>query len=238
MVVARLRKVSFGRTARHLAGIAVAGAVLATADPTPTSLLIGGSVCAFGEVIRLITAAYGYKIGELAVRGPYRFVRHPYFLGTAFLYFGLAIAGRQPWVMAASILLTALQFRRAVRRDEARWESLLGPRFAEYKARVPALLPRLYPTPASGDKHKFSLSYAVFSGRHREFDALIGLAVIFGLLYLCFRLPVKTPFHMAAAAAVGLYLTSRIIYDAARPQHQHGDSGSWLRRTARRTPTT
>src|SRR5205823_5402883 len=97
-------------------------------EPTPTSLVIGGAFCALGELARLAAAGYGYKFGELSLRGPYRFVRHPYFLGSALLFIGLCIAGRSAWVTAAAAVALALAYRRSYRQDEARLAARLGPR--------------------------------------------------------------------------------------------------------------
>lgn len=200
-------------SSRGIAEFLIVVGVFALGDPTAVSLVIGGIISAAGEFIRIVTAGYGYKVGELTLRGPYRFVRHPYFLGNALLYFGLCVAARNPWVMGFAILAMSVTYRRELKRDEGRWAQHLGPRFADYRARVPAFLPQLWPlAPERTDKRGFSLESAIFTGRHREFDALLGLAIAFGLLYLCYRIVQKDLFQLGVLAAVGLYLIGRIIY--------------------------
>jgi protein-S-isoprenylcysteine O-methyltransferase Ste14 len=200
-------------TPRGAIAFVIVLAVLATAEPTLTSLAIGGAACLMGELLRIATAGYGYQIGELSLRGPYRLVRHPHFLGTALLYFGLCIAGRSPYVMAFAIVAMTFLFRADVRRDEARLQRHLGPKFADYRAQVPAFVPQLYPVPAATeDKRGFSLEIAVLRGRHRELDALLGLVAAFGLLALARLVPAKDMFHLGVVVTGSLYLLGRGLY--------------------------
>lgn len=203
----------FHATLRGVIAFAIVIAVLAKADPTLASLAIGGAVCLIGEAFRVATSGYGYKVGELSLRGPYRFVRHPHFLGTALLYFGLCIVGRDPYVMAFALIAMTFAFRADVRRDEERLQRHLGPRFADYRAQVPAFVPQLYPAPRElEDKRGFSLEYAIFRGRHRELDALLGLVCAFGLLAVARLVPSKDMFHLVVVLAGILYLVGRTIY--------------------------
>lgn len=200
-------------TPRGAIAFMVVVGVLATADPTLTSLAIGGIVSFTGEILRVLTAGYGYKVGELSLRGPYRFVRHPHFLGTALLYFGLCIAGRHPYVMAFALIAMTFAFRADVKRDEGRLARHLGPRFADYRAQVPAFVPQLYPAPAElEDKRGFSLEIAVLKGRHRELDALLGLAAAFALLATARLVPAKDMFHLVVVITGCLYLLGRGVY--------------------------
>jgi protein-S-isoprenylcysteine O-methyltransferase Ste14 len=216
-------------TPRAAAEFLIAAAVLATAEPTASSMILGATVSIAGEAVRITAAGYGYNAGELSVRGPYRFMRHPYFFGTTLLYVGLCLAGREPYVMGMALLLLTLAYRRGIRRDDARYERFLGVRFATYQADVPAFMPRLWP--ARGEPRDvaasrgFSLESAILTGRRRELDALIGLVVGYGLLYLCYKLPARDLFHIAIMVTVGLYLLGRCLYYGFfRRRRTHGRS--------------
>jgi hypothetical protein len=182
------------------------------ADPTPTSLAVGAGVAACGEALRITTAGYGYKVGELTMRGPYRFVRHPYFLGTALIVVGIALGARDVYAVAAAIVGLTLMFRWTMALDEARWERFLGPAFARYRVSVPAFVPRLWGVRAEPDNRGFSLQYAVFRGRHRELDALIALALAFGLLWVSSYTTRKALWHGAVLATAVLYPVVRFLY--------------------------
>src|SRR4051812_3917355 len=200
-------------TLRGSVAFIVVLSVLSTCDPTYTSLILGGVVSFVGELFRVATAGYGYQVGELSLRGPYRFVRHPHFLGTALLYFGLAIAGRNSYVMSFAMIAMTFAFRADVKRDELRLERHLGPRFADYRAQVPAFVPQLYPAaPELEDKRGFSLEYALFRGRHRELDAWLGLGGAFGLMAIARVVPSKDMFHLVVVITGILYLLGRGMY--------------------------
>lgn len=162
----------------------IVSAALIFADPNRISLVLGGLLSLFGELLRILTAGYGYKVGELALRGPYRFIRHPYFSGTTLFYLGVCVAARNPYVMVAGMVLLALAYQRSLIRDEERWRERLGPEVVDFFARVPAFLPRLWPVAASGEKRSFSLGLALMTGRHRELDAMLLIGLIYGVLYL------------------------------------------------------
>lgn len=212
----------FRTTLRGGVEFLVVAAAFALCDPTPASLLVGGAVSAAGEFLRIMAAGYGYNVGELSVSGPYRFVRHPYFLGSALLFLGICIAARDPYVMGIAVCAITVLYRWEFRRGEERLAKFLGPRFAEYKDRVPAFLPQLLPARDNmTDKHSFSLEYAILKGRHRELDALLGLAMAFGLLFLGHWLTAKDLFHLAIVVAVALYLVGRFVYFGVAKRRSH-----------------
>jgi protein-S-isoprenylcysteine O-methyltransferase Ste14 len=211
--VSRWLAASADATPRGVIEFATVAAVLLLGDPTPTSLVVGGVISAVGELLRIVAAGYGYNLGEMSVRGPYRYVRHPHFLGSALLFVGLCVASRQPFVAGGALTALALLYRFAVRADEVRCKLRLGPRYADYRAKVPAFMPTIWPpVAAEHDGRAFSLRYALFAGRHREFNAVLGLAAAFGLLYLAQSLPSRDVYQLGMSAMLGVYLVGRILY--------------------------
>ena len=212
---------------RAVTEFVIAVAVLVTAEPTASSMIVGAVVSLTGELVRITAAGYGYNAGEVSVRGPYRFVRHPYFFGTTLLYMGICLAGRDPYVMGLALLLLTLSFRRGIKRDDQRYATFLGVRFTTYRADVPAFMPRLWPAAAEASgptaSRGFSLESAILTGRRRELDALIGLVVGYGLLFLCYKLTGRDLFHWAVVVTVGLYLIGRCFYYGfLRKRSTHG----------------
>ena len=201
-------------TWRGLAAFIVIAAALIAAEPSVASIAIGAILSALGEAVRIVAAGYGYKLGDLSLDGPYRFVRHPYFLGSALLNLGLCVASRNAVVVAGATVLLAAAYAGAIKADEERRKAALGPTFATYRANVPAILPKLIPSPvAAAQRRQFSLGLAVFTGRHREFEALVGLAIAFGFFYAALRLAAFRPyFRWSTLIAVGVYAIGRFIY--------------------------
>ena len=79
---------------------------------------------------------------ELVDTGPYAFVRHPIYTGLLVAFIGSAL-GRDEWrgVLAAAIAWAALWRKLKV---EERWMTeRFGERYADYRRRVPALIPSL-----------------------------------------------------------------------------------------------
>ncbi len=73
-------------------------AALWLADPTFQSVLIGLLPILLGLALRVWAAGYLHKGGGLCVWGPYRFVRHPLYLGTTLGALGLCLMARSLWV--------------------------------------------------------------------------------------------------------------------------------------------
>jgi hypothetical protein len=191
----------------------VIASVLLTAVPTMTSIIVGGIIAAVGELLRIWTAGYGYQIGDLMVKGPYRFVRHPYLLGSGLLFLGLSIAGREPFVCGATMILLIAVYRYDAVRDERRLARTLGPAFHEFADRVPAFLPAIIPDlKLPSDPRSFSFRYSMVLGRHRELNAVIVGLVIAGMLYLAATLTEKIYFHIGALVVLGIYMLARLVY--------------------------
>lgn len=73
--------------------------------------------------------------------GPYRWVRHPSYLGGLMIYLGLATS-LSAWVsLALGCVLFPRLFHRRIRLEEAALLETLGPAYREYCATTPALLP-------------------------------------------------------------------------------------------------
>ncbi len=168
---------------------------LCLAEPTLTSLLVGGGIALVGEVIRLWAGGYP----ALALRsGPCRFVRHPHILGSVLLFLGLATATANFYVMLLTLVSLPLAYRGRYLRAESAAKQLCGPWYADYEASVPALLPRLWPAAKDFQKGSnqmvnklesigFSLELSLLRGRHRELDTVLAMIIIAAVLYVLIR---------------------------------------------------
>lgn len=92
-------------------------------------LWLGRSFSLFAEVRELVTA------------GPYRFVRHPLYVGEIVSVWGYALLWSSPWTLCVAALVSVLQVWRA-RVEESKLARHL-PGYAAYRARTGFLLPRL-----------------------------------------------------------------------------------------------
>ena len=79
--------------------------------------------------------------------GPYRFIRHPGYLGSLLCLNGVALASGNLITLLASLAVTSAAYGYRIRVEDQMLIAALGPSYAEYRSQVRALLP----TPADRD---------------------------------------------------------------------------------------
>ena len=127
--------------------LAVAFFVLA--QPTQARLFLGAGLALLGELLRVWATGHLHKNDTLTITGPYRFLRHPLYLGTLFIGSGFAVMGLNVTTLGLAALLCLLFFAYYLpykeRIEGARLEELYGEDFRRYSTAVPKLLPRFHP---------------------------------------------------------------------------------------------
>src|SRR5258708_5863322 len=78
---------------------------------------------------------------ELMRRGPYRFVRHPGYLGSLVLWTGVGLAGANAVSLAITLVALAIAYGRRILHEEAMLLEAFGDRYREYRREVAALIP-------------------------------------------------------------------------------------------------
>jgi protein-S-isoprenylcysteine O-methyltransferase Ste14 len=152
-------------------GFVLAAVVLWFAQPTRTSLLWGALVAGLGEVIRIWAAGHVEKSREVTRSGPYRFTRHPLYLGSSVMGVGIALASAS-WLVAAIVLgYLALTISAAIRAEEAHLREKFGGEYDAYAARIAPPMIR-----------SFSMTRAL---ANREHHTIAGL--VLALLLLAFK---------------------------------------------------
>jgi protein-S-isoprenylcysteine O-methyltransferase Ste14 len=81
---------------------------------------------------------------RLVTTGPYRLSRHPIYTGGCIAYVGLLIT-RPTLPIAIALVVWAVCMRMRMRYEEAILSSVF-PAYADYRARVSAIVPRFYPS--------------------------------------------------------------------------------------------
>ena len=149
--------------------------VLVLAQPTKASLLIGMSIAAGGEAIRIWAAGHLRKSREVTVSGPYRWVAHPLYVGSSVMGVGLAIASMSIVVAALIAVYLVATLTAAIKSEEAFLRRTFGEQYDLYKSGIAAQ--RRERSPAS--RRAFSLEQAI---ANREYRALSGLGIAILLL--------------------------------------------------------
>jgi len=149
-------------------GFAAGILVLWLAEPTGPLLAAGSVVAALGECIRVWAAGHLEKSREVTRSGPYRWTRHPLYVGSALMGLGVAIASNSVIAAAATGLYAAVTFSAAIRTEEAFLRQKFGTEYDDYCRGA-----------GSAVERRFSLRRA---WRNREYRAVVGMAAVFAIL--------------------------------------------------------
>lgn len=152
-------------------GFVLAAVVVWLAAPTRTSLLWGGLVTIVGELIRVWAAGHVEKSREVTRSGPYRFTRHPLYLGSSIIGIGIAVVSAN-WIVAAIVMgYLATTITAAIRAEEAHLRDKFGGEYDAYAARTAPPMVR-----------SFSVARALANREHHTVAGLAG-----ALLLLAFK---------------------------------------------------
>jgi protein-S-isoprenylcysteine O-methyltransferase Ste14 len=151
-------------------GFVVAAIALVVADPTWESWRAGLAVALVGEALRVWAAGHLEKSREVTTSGPYRWLGHPLYVGSALIAVGVVIAARHVVVTAVAFAYMIVTLGAAVRTEESFLRERFGETYDAYRAS------RAEPT-----ARRFTLERAL---RNREYRAMAGLAAGFALLAL------------------------------------------------------
>ena len=149
-------------------GFVAAALALWLATPTRRSLVAGAIIAAVGEALRIWAAGHLEKSREITSSGPYRFTRHPLYLGSAVIGAGIAVASASYVVVALVVMYLGLTITSAIRSEEDHLTEKFGEAYPAYRdGRARAAVRR------------FSIERAI---RNREYRAVAGLVAALALL--------------------------------------------------------
>ena len=148
------------------------------ARPTRTSLLVGGLLLLPGLLLRGLASGHVQKDKQLTTSGPYAYTRNPLYLGSSILAAGFAVAARSWWIAAFMLTMFAAIYIPVVIGEESYLRHTF-PDYDDYARHVPRMLPRLT---AYGSQQSAYSSARYW--KHREYQAIIGCAVVLGVLVI------------------------------------------------------
>lgn len=116
-------------------GFLFGAAVVMLARPTWRSLAIGAAVALVGQAVRLWAAGHLEKSREVTSSGPYRFTRHPLYVGSSIMALGVALGARSVMVALLVLLYMATTITAAIRSEEAFLRERFGEAYAYAESR-------------------------------------------------------------------------------------------------------
>jgi protein-S-isoprenylcysteine O-methyltransferase Ste14 len=155
---------------RVFLGFVFAAIVLWLATPSPRSLAIGAAIAIVGESIRLWAAGHLEKSKEVTQSGPYRYTRHPLYLGSSLIGIGMAVVANNLIVAALVIAYLALTLTAAMRSEEAHLREKFGDAYDAYAQKRAPVIDR-----------PFSWQRAIYNREHHTIAGLVTGLVLLGL---------------------------------------------------------
>ena len=157
-------------------GFVMAIVTLQLARPSWDSLRLGFVIAVAGEAIRIWAAGHLEKGREVTQSGPYRWTRHPLYVGSSVLALGIVVASRSVLLGVLAAIYLGSPLTAAIKTEEAFLRLTFGDEYDRYARSETPPAPR-----------RFSLERA---RRNREYEAVIGLLAGFGLLALKLLRPI------------------------------------------------
>ena len=161
-------------------GFMAAALLVIFSHPTWHLMSIGAPMALCGLAIRAWAAGHLRKKVELATSGPYAHTRNPLYLGSCLTAAGCGISAGNLWLGLGLLGCLAAVYVPVIRAEERETRKLYANDYPGYAEAVPAFVPRL--TPYRGRLRR-SFDWRLYLSR-REYQALIGLAVVMGILAL------------------------------------------------------
>jgi protein-S-isoprenylcysteine O-methyltransferase Ste14 len=158
---------------RVFLGFVFAAIVLWLATPTLQSLMFGAILAAIGESIRIWASGHLEKSKEVTQSGPYRYTRHPLYLGSSVIGIGVAVVANNLIVAAIVMAYLALTLTAAMRSEEAHLREKFGDAYDAYAQRRAPKVER-----------SFSWQRAIYNREHHTIAGLVaGLSLLAGKTY-------------------------------------------------------
>ena len=143
-------------------------AALVLASPTWSSWSRGLAIAVVGEGVRVWAAGHLEKSREVTTSGPYRWMRHPLYVGSSILALGIVIAARSYVVGGLAAVYLGTTLTAAIRTEEAFLRRAFGDAYDRYASARNVDAAR-----------RFSVERAL---RNKEYRAVLGTAAGFALL--------------------------------------------------------
>ena len=157
-------------------GLIVAIAALLLADPTWASWRAGFAIALVGEAVRIWAAGHLEKSREVTRSGPYRWTRHPLYVGSSIMALGVIVAAQSAVLAVLTTVYMVATITAAVRTEEAFLRRTFGETYDRYRR-----------SEADPMRRRFSIERAL---RNKEYRAVVGLITGFALLALKAMLPI------------------------------------------------
>ena len=151
-------------------GFLMAAFVIWLSQPRWSTWMAGLIIAGAGEALRIWAAGHLEKSREVTSSGPYRYTRHPLYLGSTLIGIGVAVASASLAVAAIIGIYIGLTLSAARRSEEAHLREKFGDAYDAYAERRAQPMTR-----------QFSLTRALGNREHHTIAGLIAGFVLLAL---------------------------------------------------------
>jgi hypothetical protein len=131
-------------------------AALLRGDATHVTIAGGTLLIVIGAALHLWAKGCLYQNRVVAKTGPYRFVRHPFYLANALIDAGIAVMSGW-WVLQVVLPVWWIGiYLPVMRREEDYLAGVFGSVYEEYRKRIPRLIPWRRPLPPAAEGFRWS----------------------------------------------------------------------------------
>ena len=149
-------------------------------EPTSVSLVTGLSISAVGLLLRGWAAGHLAKNEQLAMSGPYAYMRNPLYAGTLITALGIVLAARSIWLAILFAAVFLLVYLPAIELEEQHLREIF-PEYAAYARRIRRFLP-IAKWPGSAARFSWKRYW-----RNEEYKAALGFVLAAAWLVIRFR---------------------------------------------------
>ena len=168
---------------RQFVGIMFLALLTIVGAPIPALYWPGVLLTVPGIVVRLWASGHVKKNKQLAVTGPYAFVRHPLYVGNHLIMFGFCAASGLWWSFVAAIALSLFFYPQTIREEDSKLARLFPDEWPAWASQTRALIPRL--TPYRSDT---TAEWSFSQSRRQNGEPIIALVLLLCLYVLYGRL--------------------------------------------------
>lgn len=158
--------------------------ILILAKPTLNSIIIGGSISVLGFLLRAWAAGHIEKEKKITNSGPYRFVRHPLYLGNFILGIGLSVSAHSMWAVLVFLIYFSIFYPIAIVREAEKLKKLFPEEYLTYEKNVPCILPFFG---AKKIKNQKKFTFKLYK-KNKEYRAILGGLAIWLILIIKYLL--------------------------------------------------
>lgn len=112
---------------------------------SPGCFSAGVIVFFVGLLLHFVSKGFLYRNRELAIRGPYSFARHPFYIANLLLDTGIILMSGHPLFIPIYLLLYYKAYHKVILNEEADLTNIYGDLYKKYMKKVPRYFPRITP---------------------------------------------------------------------------------------------